>query len=238
MSVTHTFPSLCRLSEREREGMPPARRYAAMVGCPEKYLYLAETEYANEQSYAIHPYREMQVLRKDITATEQLACASSLVPFLFENRGHLFVINGHPALQETLLFLWHVVCHFAVLKYSNPIKYRECAFSFIGNSRLEDGSYQCHRQHTLALGPALDEMNNYHVTTYVETLMRFDDLNKILITSTTNVTLLLERLRIVPKNVHAFINLSERLEAAEPVVAKRVRKPSRKDALKNYVKSI
>lgn len=237
------FPSMCRFSERERDGMPPVKRYAAMVGCPEKYLYLTQQDYHTPESYGIHRYQEMQVKNLDdstriIEVAGQLDAAKSLVPFLFgAETGTLTVINGYPSLQETYLLLWHLVCHFSAVKFSNPIKYREFAFSFIGNFKLEGGEYHTSKYHTLAFGPALDEMNSYHVSTYVDTMMRFDDVNKILITSTPNLTALLEKIRVVPKHVRAFINLSERI-VATPEAKPRRGKPPRQEKMKKFVESI
>jgi hypothetical protein len=221
------FPNICRVTEDEREGMPPITRYAAMVGCPSKYLYLAEPEYQKPDSYRIHKFKDVQVRHVNNTvetfiAQTQLEACSLLVDSFFKPGGTLTVINGYPALSETYLLFWHLVCHFAAIKLSSPIKNREVGFSFLGNFRLEQEQYHFIKLNTLAFGPALDEMNNYHVTTYVETMLRYDDLNKILLTSTPDVTTLLERLRIIPGNVNYFFNLSEKIEPVKKTRRKNV----------------
>lgn len=214
------FPNLCRFSEDERDGMPPITRFAAMVGCPSKYLYLTEPEYQKSDSYCIHKFKDLQVRHVNNTletfhAKSQLEKCPEVIDSFFKPGGTLTVINGYPALSETYLLFWHMVCHFAAIKLSSPIKNREVGFSFIGNFKLEQESYHCLKLNTLAFGPALDEINNYHVMTYVETMLRYDDLNKILLTSTTDVTGLLERLRIIPGNVDYFFNLSEKMDASK-----------------------
>jgi len=232
-----TFPSICRLSEQAREGMPPVRRYAAMVGCPEKYLYLTDRSYTLEDSYVIHKFRDLQVRHvnnklQGITSADQVKQGTAFVDSLFDptKSGTITVINGHPSLYETYLLFWHFVCHFAHIKLSNPIKYRDHAFAFIANFRLDEPRYPCPKHQVLSFGPVMDEINNFHVMSYVETLLRFDDLHKIILTSTTDVTSLLERLRIVPHNVNYFFNLSERMEATPS--------PSMKDKARARTKSI
>lgn len=221
-----SFPSLCRMSELERDSLKPAARYAATAGCPRKYLYLAEAEYQEPDSYRIHALKDIQVRHVNgtphtYTSTEQLANCSKAAESLFTDNGSLIVINGYPDLTEAYLFFWHLLCHFSLIKFSNALKNKDVGISVVGNARLDREMYLTRRIETLVFGPVIDEINSYQVTEYVDILQRYDDLNKIMLISTTDITALLERLRVVPSRVLYFFNLSAKVDLEKKTRGKR-----------------
>lgn len=207
-----SFPRVVpALSDEEKQKLPQSARFAELWGCPSNLLYLCEPAYLNSGAFKIHNFKDLQVRHlndklETFKASDQMTYAMDAVYDLHVKSGELTVINAYPNLKEGTLLLWHLLANLAALKAKDAFKFRNIGVTFAGNTKLLDAQYNT--SSILVIGPVLDEFGPERTVNLVETIYRFQHLNRILLLSTLNVPDFLVRARVAPSDVARFFNVS------------------------------
>lgn len=227
------------------ESLSQKQRMAYFFGCPERYLYLAEDDYASADSFKIHKFSDIYVRDAasekgyEITSQNQFKNIDSVLnKALLRNPSDLIIINSrylNSKEKSGSLFLYHLICALA----NKRLKTYDTNLDVQILSSIEDitpSNLELKMKTVLSYGIITNEMAAWEYNKAIQFLFTYENFTRILFCSVDDVgKLLSEHLRIEITYPEYIFNLGDINDMVAPAESK---KRGKKEVKVKELKSI